>query len=187
MMAGTWSRSLAMSNEILKLVQRVAGLESRVRGIHREGTVVEVDPGAGTLRLKLGEGQDGEPYLSARIPYAQTAGAMKFHNPPSVGQQMMAVSPDGDLRQAVAHPLGFSDDEVSPGSDGGSHVLTLGDVTMTVKGDGVTISVGGVSVAITASGLAVTGGEVSHNGTDTGDTHTHSGISPGPARTGTPK
>lgn len=176
-----------MSSDIMRMAQKLAELERRIAGIHREGTVAEVDPAAGTVRLKLGEGQDGEPFLSANIPYAQIAGDVKFHNPPSVGQQMIAVSPDGDLRQATAQPLGFSDDQVSPGSAGDSHVLTIGSVEVTMTGDGLSIVVGGVTVNISASGLAVTGGQVSHNGTDTGDTHTHSGISPGPSRTGTPK
>lgn len=176
-----------MSNEIVKLTQRIAELERRVRGMHRAGTVVEVDPAAGTVRLKLGEGRDGEPYLSAPIPYVQTAGAMKFHNPPSVGQQMAVFSPDGDLRQAIAQPLGFSDAEVSPESAGDAHVMTFGAVRLTLKGGELSVSIDGVTVKISGSGLSVTGGGVSHNGTDIGDTHTHSGISPGPARTGTPQ
>lgn len=176
-----------MSNEFVKLAQRVADLERRMKGMCRYGIVEEVDPGAGTVRLKLGEDADGNPFLTAPIPYAQTAGAVKLHNPPSQGQQMVAMSPDGDLRQAIAQPLGFSEANASPSGAGDQHVLTFGSVTIQLSGDGLSFSVGGVSVLIDGSGLHVTGGGVDHNGTDIGDTHTHSGITPGPARTGDPQ
>lgn len=183
-----------MSREFIRLAQRVADLERRVRGMCRYGTVEEVDPGAGTVRLKLGEGADGNPFLTAPIPYAQTAGAVKFHNPPSKGQQMVAMSPDGDLRQALAQPMGFSSSNPSPSGAGDQHVMTFGGFTGTMTGDALKIEApkvefitGGVTHVLDGSGLHVTGGTVDHNGTDIGDTHTHSGVLAGPARTGDPK
>lgn len=175
-----------MASQFEILAQRVETLERLMRGAFRQGTVAEVDPGAGTVRLKFGENEHGQ-FLSAPIPYAQTAGAVKFHNPPSEGQQMMAMSPGGDLRQAVAMPLGFSEGNASPSGAGDQHVMTFGSVTMQLSGDGLSVSVGGVSVLIDGSGFHVTGGGVDHNGTDIGETHTHSGITPGPARTGNPQ
>jgi hypothetical protein len=172
--------------EFQKLAQRVADLERRQKGQMRQGTVASVDAASRTVRLKLGENENG-PYLSAPIPYVQTGGALKIHNPPSVGQQMAAMSPDGDLRNAVAMPLGFSDANPSPSGAGDQHVMTFGSVTVRLSSDGFSITVGGVSALIDGSGLHVTGGGVDHNGTDIGDTHTHSGITPGPARTSDPK
>lgn len=175
-----------MASEFEKLAQRVEDLERRMRGAFRQGTVAEVDPEAGTVRLKLGEGDRGD-FLSAPVAYAQTAGAMKFHNPPSEGQQMMLLSPDGDLRHALAMPFGFSDANASPSGAGDQHVMTLGSATIRIAGDGVSVSVAGVTVTIDGAGLHADGGMVDHNGTDIGDTHTHSGIQKGPSRTGTPK
>lgn len=175
-----------MSSELIKLAHRVADLERRAKGNFRQGTVAEVDAAAGTVRLKLGSGEQGD-FLSAPIPYAQTGGAVKFHNPPSEGQQMMAISPNGDLRQAVAMPLGFSDSNASPSGAGDQHVMTFGPVTITLASGGLTIACGGVSVLISAAGLIVNGGTVTHNGTDISEDHTHSGIAAGPSRTGDPK
>lgn len=169
-----------------RLARRVEDIERRMRGAFRQGVVTEVDPKMGRVRLKLGESDQGD-YLSASIPYVQTAGALKVHNPPSVGQQMMAMSPGGDLRQAVAMPLGFSEGNASPSGAGDQHVMTFGSVTITLTGDGVTIASGGVSVVIDGSGLSLTGGQVAHNGTDIGDSHTHGGILTGPSRTRNPK
>lgn len=175
-----------MASQFEILAQRVENLERLMRGAFRQGTVSEVDPGAGTVRLKFGENEHGE-FLSAPIPYAQTAGALKVHSPPSAGQQMIAMSPGGDLRQAVAMPLGFSEENASPSGAGDQHVMTFGSVAMQLSGDGLSVLVGGVSVLIDGSGFHVTGGGVDHNGTDIGETHTHSGITPGPARTGDPQ
>ena len=179
--------------EFERLIRRIEALERRMKGLLRQGTVAEVDPAAGTVRLKLGEGSEGE-YLSAPIPYTQTAGAMKFHNPPSVGQQMSAVSPDGDLRKAMAMPLGWSGENASPSKAGDQHVMTFGDVTVTITGGSLVIDAGGTSFTFSAGGLHQDGGNQTHdggvqqhNGTDVGDTHTHSGIISGPARTGTPQ
>ncbi len=175
-----------MASEFEKLAQRVEDLERRMSGAFRQGTVTEVDPEAGTVRLKLGEADQGD-FLSAPVAYAQTAGAMKFHNPPSEGQQMMLLSPDGDLRNALAMPFGFSAANASPSGAGDQHVMTFGDVRIELTGGGATISVGGFTVTIDGAGFHQDGGAVDHNGTDIGDTHTHSGIKKGPARTGTPQ
>ena len=171
---------------IAELAGRIAELERRVSSGVRHGTVAEVDPAAGTVRLKIGTDADGGDFLSPPIPYAQTMGALKAHIPPSVGQNMTMMAPGGDWRQALAIGLSASDANPSPSGAGDQNVITFGSATITLAGDGLTISVGGVSVSISGGGLAVTGGAVTHNGTNIGDDHTHSGIVPGPANTGPP-
>lgn len=170
---------------LAEVLARVAELERKVAGSARHGVVHEVDPAEGTVRLKIGEGPDG-PFLSPAIPYAQTMGAIKAHIPPSVGQAMTLIAPGGDWRQAVAIGLSASQANASPSGAGDQAVITFGSVTITMTGGGVTISAGGTSVSITGAGLAVTGGQVTHNGQDIGDTHTHSGVVPGGSTTGPP-
>ena len=67
-------------------------------------------------------------------------------------------------------------------------LASVGDASVTISGGGssLALKVGGVTVTVTAAGFAVDGGQVTHNGTDIGDTHTHSGVMAGPADTGTP-
>lgn len=155
-------------------------------GVHRQGTVAEVDPAAGTVRLKFGSNEHGD-FLSADIPYSQTGGDVKFHNPPSVGQQMMAISPGGDLRQAIAIPTGFAAGGGSPGSAGNEHVLTFGSVTMTLTGGSLVIASGGVSVEIGGAGLTITGGAVTHDGVNIGKDHIHLDVTPGGGLSGPPQ
>lgn len=160
--------------ELVEVAARLADLERRVSGMVRHGTVAEVDPAGQRIRLDMGPAHGGEgQFLSPWIPYAQIAGALRVHTPPTVGQQFTAISPTGDIRQAVAMPLTFSGATPSPSGSGDENVITFGEVTITLAGSGLDVAVGGVSLSISGSGVEITGGTVTHNGTNIGDTHTH--------------
>lgn len=169
---------------IVELNNRVSALERRIAGMMRHGKVAEVDTAAGWVRLDIGPGADG-PLLSPKVPYAQIAGGLKVHTPPSVGQQMTLMSPTGDSRQAVAIPMTWSDQNTSPG-DGVDPVLTYGAVRIDLAPDGVTIAVGGVSVEISGDGVRINGGKVTHDGKNIGSDHKHSGVEPGPGLSNVP-
>lgn len=158
---------------IAAIVARLADLERRVAGMMRHGTVAEVDAAQGRVRLDLGPSSGEGRFLSPWVPYAQVAGALRAHIPPVAGQQLTLMSPSGDLRQAVAIPATWGPDNPSPSGAADANVITFGDVEITLAAGGLSISVDGVSLAITGGGLAVTGGAVTHNGTNIGDTHTH--------------
>lgn len=192
-----------IAEQFAALVGRIAEVERKQAGMMRHGTVAEVDPEAGTIRLKLGTSDAGGDFLSPSIPYSQMAGALKAHIPPSVGQQFTLIAPSGDWRQAVAVPMTWSNDNASPSSSGDENVLTYGDVkllldagtvraeiggmTFELTEDAATVSVGGVTFEVSGGGVAITGGSVTHNGTDIGDTHIHGGVMSGPATTSVPK
>jgi phage baseplate assembly protein gpV len=189
-------------HELVELASRVAELERRFSGVMRHGTVEEVDPAKQIMRLKFGESEDGKPFLSPWIPYAQVAGALKVHTPPSKGQQFTMLSPTGDWQQAVGLPMTWSNQNPSPSENGDEHVLTFGQVKGTIKeklfdtkvGDTqveqtdskVTIKAGGVTVEISGGGVKITGGMVTHEGKNIGSTHKHGESMPGPALTGPP-
>lgn len=190
-----------MANRLLTLHNRVARLEQRMSGMLRHAPVHEVNAAEGWVRLDLGEGDSG-PLISPRIPYGQFAGALKVHTPPSVGQNMTVVAPAGDMRQAVAIPLTWSNQNESPSDSQDENVLTFGDVritvnegetrfeigglTMSITGEHVRVDVGGFAFRVSGGGLAMAGGAVGHDGQNIGSTHRHPGIMPGPADTGTP-
>lgn len=188
--------------ELVELASRVAELERRFSGTMRHGTVEEVDPGKQIVRLKFGKDVEGKPFLSPWIPYAQIAGALKVHTPPSKGQQFTLLSPTGDWQQAVALPMTWSDNNQSPSSNGDENVLTYGNVRATIKddltqvdvggtvldvtSDHVKIMVGGVTVEITGEGVDITGGKITHDGKNIGSTHIHGGVEPGGGLTDVP-
>jgi phage baseplate assembly protein gpV len=188
--------------ELVELASRVAELERRFSGTMRHGTVEEVDPAKQIVRLKFGKDVDGKPFLSPWVPYAQIAGALKVHTPPTKGQQFTLLSPTGDWQQAVALPLTWSDNNKSPSGNGDENVLTYGNVRATIKddltqvlvggtefeitSDLVKIKVGGVEVKISGDGVAITGGLVTHDEKNIGSTHKHGGIVRGGALTDPP-
>lgn len=170
-----------MIREFADLARRVAEMERRMAASGRSGTVAAVDAAQGLIRLDLGDGM-----LSPWVPYVQTAGALKVHSPPSVGQQMILVAPSGETSQGYATALSFGGDNGSPSSAGDEHVVTFGDVRLDLTGDAIVIAIGGVTLAISASGLAITGGTVTHNGKNIGSTHTHGGVDRGNDNTDPP-
>lgn len=140
--------------ELADLFARVADLERRLSRMVTEGTVHpgSTDPKAGTTRLRIG-GSDDAPFLSPPVRYAQVAGALKLHSPPSDGQQMTIFSPGGDMSQGTALPMSWSDANKSPSDKGDEHVMTFGEVTVTLKGSSVLVQVGGTSFELSTGGI----------------------------------
>ncbi len=122
------------------LLRRTSEIERRFDGMVSQGTVHEVDPQGGTVRLRIG-GTDDEPFLSPPIPYAQVAGALKVHAPPSRGQQMTVLNGSGDFRQGLALPMTWSDANKSPSDKGDENVMTFGSATVAVRGDEIVVKV----------------------------------------------
>ena len=176
----------AIPNELARLVKRVAELERRLENTVREGPVAEVDPVKGLVRLKVGKGTDGTDQLSPWTPYAQQAGKLKIHTPPTVGQNMMMISAGGEFGQGFAIPVTWNKGNPSPSESGEENVLSYGDVTIVVKEDSVTASIGGFSVQLSAAGAVWSGGRLEHDGLDIGASHTHGGIVPGGSDTKVP-
>ena len=172
--------------EIVEIVARVAEIERRLAGFVRHGTVAEVDTAKHRIRLKLGEGTDGGDFLSPWLPYAQMAGVLKIHTPPSKGQQFSLIAPNGDWSQAVALPLTWSNQDPSPSTAADENVLTYGNVRATLKDDFVEVTVGGLTMTVTSDGVAITGGKVTHDGRNIGSTHIHGGVVPGGGLTDVP-
>lgn len=172
--------------ELVELLNRVNELERRVSGLMRHGTVHEVDPAKQVMRLRLGDDVKGQPFLSPWIPYAQIAGALKVHTPPSVGQQYTAMSPTGDWQQAVGVPLTWSNDNPSPSDKGDEHVLTFGQVKVTIKEQLLQIEVGSTKWELIPAGFRQTGGGMEHDGHLIDETHRHTDVMPGAALTGPP-
>lgn len=175
------------------IFDRLAEVERRLHNSGQQGTVSQVDAAKGLMRLKIGE-SEGKDVLSPWVPYAQVAGALKVHSPPSVGQQMLLVAPSGDLDQAVGMPMTWSDNNQSPSQDGAAHVATLGNMRVEFRSGEIKVTIpklvieaGGGTVTL-ESGTAKFAGfsGIEHDGKNIGKTHLHSGVLPGGSNTGEP-
>lgn len=172
--------------EVAELAARIAELERRFSGVMRHGTVEEIDTARHRVRLNFGKDIEGRHFLSPWVPYAQVAGALKVHTPPSKGQQFTALSPNGDWQQAVAIPMTWSNQNASPSNAGNEHVLTFGGVRLTVCEQSLEAQVDGVTLKVTSDGVTITGGKVTHQGKNIGATHIHGGVIPGGGLTDVP-
>lgn len=141
---------------VTRLVIRVAELERRLDGMAQRGTVQDVDAAAGTVRLRLG-GTDDQPFLSPAVPYAQIAGALKAHTPPSAGQQMVLLSGAGDFRQGIALPMTWSNDNPSPSAAGDEHVITFGAFRATLKDDSLELAMGNIRLVLSTAEIVTYG------------------------------
>jgi phage baseplate assembly protein gpV len=126
--------------------------------------------------------------VSPALHWLEGAGAWRTWSPPSVGEQVIVLSPEGDIAGAVllrglyspAFPkIGADAHPRIDGPSGLSIVLTENGVTITAPG-GIAIT-GDVSITgqLTAS-VDVVGGGKSLKG------HKHSGVQAGGAQTGAP-
>jgi len=153
---------------------------ARLREIHdrtfRKGAVTDVDAAKQLYRQEIGRDDEGNAVKGPWVPYSQVAGARKSHSPPSVGQQMVMIAPDGDPEQAFGVPLTWSTQNASPSNNATEDVDVRGSVTIKNDGSAFTITAGGVSVKISGSGLEVTGGAVKHDSHDIGKTHKHKDV-----------
>lgn len=184
---------MRLTDLLVDMARRIAETERRLDSVVKQGPVAEVDPKAGTVRIRLNPESESEAFLSPPIPYAQIAGALKVHAPPSVGQQMTVISGAGDFRQGLAVPMTWSNKNTSPSDKGDENIITFGDVRMEMRGGEIVVKVptlkfecGGVTVVIDGSGVTISGGTVRHDGKNIGSTHVHGGVIPGGGNTGVP-
>lgn len=108
---------------VLSLQAEVAALRRSIQGAQRVGTVHDVDTDKRRVQIKLAD-NDGSPFLAPWRPWAETAGAEMSWRPPSKGQQMMLLSPFGDMRQGVAIPLTYSNANPAPSNDPDQRILS---------------------------------------------------------------
>ncbi len=185
------------------LRRRIADLERRQRAQVRSGVIEAVDAAQGRARVRL---QDSAvPFVTGWLPWQEaSAGAMKTHTPPSLGQQVRLFSESGDLADAVIQGSLNSTVHARPSGAGDEYVLaTVGPARVAISGGGakavvqvagstVTLEAAGIDlsaprVTITADSVAIEGASLTHNGVNVGSTHVHGGIAPGPASTSGPK
>lgn len=161
--------------EIVALKADLEMLKTAFGNSAKVGAVEEVDAAKG-FRLKLGEDDQGKPYLSPWYPHPESGGATKTWAPLTKGQIVGVVNPIGDQRQGFVFRAGFSDQNPAPSQDLAANVFSFGGVTVTISGGKMTVE----------GDLQVTGSSLKHNSKNVGDSHVHGGIVVGPADTDVP-
>lgn len=177
-------------------VSQSSALTNLLGDLAREGVVESVDLAAGTARVRLGELVTGDiPWLSPR------AGKTRVASPPSVGEQVLVISPEGRTSSAIivgslssdAHPHPANDgstviefeDGATIGYDPASHALAIrlpAGATLTVDAQGGTKWTGDLDVTgkVTATDDVVGAGKSLKD-------HVHLAVQPGQGTSGKPQ
>lgn len=148
---------MTLSEFLADIMRRIAEVERRQDGLVKRGRVEAVDPATGRVRLRLNEDGAPEPFLSPWVPYAQVAGAMKLHSPPSVGQQMTVICETGDFQQGVAIPMTWSDRNPAPSDKGNEHVGTFGQFRFELRENELIVRVPRLLIECDGSTFELTG------------------------------
>jgi phage baseplate assembly protein gpV len=120
---------------VRELDYHLAEMERRLANVVRLGTVKEVDPAKGKVRVEIAKDPEGLPVLTPWLKWSERAGKIKTWLPPSVGEQVKVIAPSGDLAQGWVDAGGFSDANPAPSSDGSEHVVTIDDITFKMRGN----------------------------------------------------
>lgn len=134
------------------MITALVELERRFANIVRLGTVEEIDHGDARVRVRTGKN------LTAWLPWCTwRAGATSSWSAPTVGEQVLILSPSGDLPSGVVLPALYTDAHPAPSSSPTEHVTRYPDGA-TISYDHATgqadIS-GATLVTVQASGAVV--------------------------------
>lgn len=150
-------------------MNQLAELARLIENLVRLGTIAEVDVAKVRVRVKSGSiTTNWLPWLALR------AGTSKEWDPPTVGEQVVLLSPSGVLAQGVALVGLFSDANPANGDRAGLHRRTYPDGAV-VEYDFVAhvlraiLPDGGVTHLVSTGGIHIDG-PITHNGD-----YTHSG------------
>jgi phage baseplate assembly protein gpV len=174
----------AISPILRSIIARQQEQDRRLAGGEVRGKVTEVNASEAWVRLEIGKDTDGNPVLSPKTPYKQTAGALKLHSPPSVGQTMAIRSDSGDIEQGIAEAFHWSDENSATSTDGEAHKLTYGGVTVDLTAGGMAFTLpelnitGNVNITgnFNLTGDYNSTGTMMNAGKDVGSTHTNLGL-----------
>lgn len=145
-------------------------------GIARLARVTDVDLAAGMVTLALGDPDDDDGEVET-IPLAWLtgrAGALRIWCPPSVGEQVLVLCPEGDIAQGVIAGSLWCD-AFPPPDDSTSTVMLFGDggrfaYDPNVHACTITLPAGATFALDAAGGISFTGPvEITGDVTITGD------------------
>lgn len=99
-----------------------AELSRRIENLIRFGTIAEIDHGARRVRVQSGK------LLTEWLKWqTDRAGSTRSWNPPTLGEQVMILSPSGELGNGIVLPSIYSDTFDSVSSDPTLHIVEYPD------------------------------------------------------------
>lgn len=105
-------------------MKNFAELLRLITNLIRIGTIDQIDVAQARVRVKSGEN------LTGWLPWiTQRAGTTKNWNPPTLGEQVVLLSPSGDLSQALILSSLYSDENPAPQNSADLYHVVMPDGT----------------------------------------------------------
>lgn len=161
----------------------------RLDNLVRLGTIAAVDHDAARCRVQTGGN------LTGWLPWlAQRAGTTRTWCPPTVGEQVIILSPSGEPAGGIVLTGLYSEQLAAPSTDIAEHIVEYPDgARIAYDHASGAMSITGIqSLTIDCPQITITGaitqadGALSSNGIVL-HTHTHTGVQPGGGNTGVPQ
>lgn len=157
----------------IELRQRVHELEQLIGRLMRYGTIADVDHPAARVRVAYDHYANGNPIRTAWLPWAtHRAGADRTWWAPTIGEQVIVLSPFGVMECGLVVPAAYSNSAPAPSSDPNAHTTVYQDgttitynrashvLTLNVMGDVVTNVQGNVDAVVGGNVDVEAGGHV---------------------------
>lgn len=178
-------------------IQRLVG------DLLREGTIETVDLGAGKCTVRL-----ADDFVTGPIPWAASRlGRTRIWSPPSVGEQVLVASPEGDTLRAIVIGSLRSDANPHPANNGSTLIEFEDGATISYDPDAHDLMAylpsNATVLVVARGGIHFTGdltidGDIRSTGTITGDAdvvgagkslkdHVHTKVQAGAAISGPPQ
>lgn len=167
--------------------QALSELDRRLANILRVGTIAELDQANARVKVDCGD------FTTDWLPWSTpAAGGDRVWTTPDIGEQVMVMSPSGEMAQGVVGPSMFQDASPENGNDQkdrrttykdgtvieydrDAHVLnatlnpagtmnvTIGSAKIEMNTSRIKFTVGGSSIEITAAGVTTTAPRIDWN------------------------
>lgn len=148
----------------------------RLENLLRPGTIHAVDHAGAHVRVASGD------LITNWLPwFERRAGNVRTWCPPSVGEQCLVLSPGGDLSSGMVLVGLNSETYPAPADSPTLHRIEF------IDGAVIDYDHASHTLTINAEHVSINGNSLTHNGTNVGDTHVHSGVRSGPDTTEGPQ
>jgi hypothetical protein len=184
------------AEELRDVKKQLAGQRLRMNQMMMVGTVKSVAGSRAVVTL-ADDGDEGEvntPALRMAAHTGKRGSGVSEMTKLGVGEPVLVISPGGEVNGASAvMPWSDSQDDPSPGTaEQDGKIIEIGSAKLEIRDGFAKLAVGGLSITLEGDTITITGktqingAALRHNAKSISDTHTHTGITPGPANTGAP-
>lgn len=131
---------------------QLADLARRVANMIRTGRVADVDHAAARVRVQSGD------ILTGWLPWqTRRAGNTRTWDPPTVGEQVMILSPSGEPAAGMVMPALYCQDHPAPDARASTHVIEFPDGARIAYDHAIhALDVTGVATARVVASVSVT-------------------------------